>query len=130
MSRIVDARDVQTSGIRAYFFSNSCSAIRRDVFEQVGGFPIHTIMNEDMLFAAKLLNAGHRIAYVAESIGEHSHNYTLWQSLKRYFEPRDLITAGGYAQYSQRLPQLPDTVTVVIVAVRVPDGLDQLRVGY
>lgn len=78
--------DVEHSGIRAYFFSNVFSVIRRDAFERVGCFPDETIMNEDMLMAAKLINSGHKTAYVAGAVVEHSHNYTVWQTLMRYFD--------------------------------------------
>lgn len=85
-SRVVTANDVPTMGLRAFFFSNSCSAVRHDVFDAVGGFPTHTIMNEDMLIAARLLRSGHAVAYVADAVVEHSHTYTPIQTLRRYFD--------------------------------------------
>jgi rhamnosyltransferase len=85
-SRTVDASHVSTLGTRAYFFSNSFSAVRRDALEGLGGFPTHTIMNEDMLFAARLLRSGQKIAYVADALVEHSHRYSLAQTFKRYFD--------------------------------------------
>lgn len=85
-SRIITQASVPGLGIRAHFFSNSCSAVRRDVFESLGGFPTHTIMNEDMVFASRLLKRGHRLAYVSEAVIEHSHNYTILQTFRRYFD--------------------------------------------
>ena len=85
-SRVIAQDDVARLGVRAFFFSNSASAVRRDVFERLGGFPGHTIMNEDMLFAEKLLRAGGRVAYAADAVAEHSHDYTLAQTFKRYFD--------------------------------------------
>ena len=85
-SRVVSHEDAARLGVRAYFFSNSASAVRRDVWEALGGFPAHTIMNEDMLFAAKLLRAGGRVAYAADAVAEHSHDYTLPQTFRRYFD--------------------------------------------
>lgn len=85
-SRVVSIDEATTLGSRAYFFSNSFSAIKRTIFEELGGFPDHTIMNEDMLFAARLLRQGHRIAYVAEAKVEHHHNYGLGQTFRRYFD--------------------------------------------
>jgi rhamnosyltransferase len=85
-SRIASRASAGSLGARAYFFSNSFSAVARVAFEKLGGFPCHTIMNEDMLFAAKLLRAGHRIAYVADALVIHSHRYSLAQTLKRYFD--------------------------------------------
>lgn len=85
-SRIVDASDIANLGVRAFFFSNSFSAVRRETFDELGGFPEHTIMNEDMLFATKLLRSGKKIAYVAEATVEHSHDYTFAETLRRYFD--------------------------------------------
>lgn len=85
-SRIVQVEQAGSWGIRSIFFSNACSAIRRDAFESVGGFPETTIMNEDMLIAARLLKGGHTIAYVAEAVVEHSHDYSVVQILQRYFD--------------------------------------------
>lgn len=85
--RLISSNNATASlGIRAYFFSNTCSAVRRKVFEELGGFPTHTIMNEDMLLAAKLLKAGHSIAYVPSAVVKHSHDYTVWQVFQRYFD--------------------------------------------
>jgi len=43
-------------------------------------------MNEDMLFAARLRRAGYRIEYVPEARVLHSHDYSLIQTFKRYFD--------------------------------------------
>ena len=85
-SRVVSREDVARLGVRAFFFSNSASAVRRDALEALGGFPAHTIMNEDMLFAERLLRAGGRVAYAADAVAEHSHDYTLPQTFRRYFD--------------------------------------------
>lgn len=85
-SRTVSVADDEPIGIRAAFFSNSCSAVRREALDALGGFPTHTIMNEDMLFAARLLKAGLTIQYVADAVVVHSHDYTTLQTFKRYFD--------------------------------------------
>jgi len=36
--------------------------------------------------AAKMLNAGYKIAYAADACVYHSHNYSLIQEMKRYFD--------------------------------------------
>jgi rhamnosyltransferase len=78
--------DIETLGIKAYYCSNVCAMYRRDVFEKLGGFLNHTIFNEDMLYAAKAVHSGYRIAYVAEVSVIHSHNYTCKEQYKRYFD--------------------------------------------
>ena len=45
-----------------------------------------TIFNEDMLYAAKAVQNGHRIAYAAEARVIHSHNYTARQQFARNFD--------------------------------------------
>jgi rhamnosyltransferase len=52
----------------------------------VGGFPRNVIFGEDTIVAARLLLAGHKVAYVAEACAYHSHLYTKMQELKRYFD--------------------------------------------
>lgn len=86
VSRVVSKADIPSLGIRAAFFSNSCSAIRKDVFDTLGGFPTHTIMNEDMMFAINLLKNDYNIAYTVEAIVNHSHNYSLSKTFQRYFD--------------------------------------------
>ncbi|MDG0208789.1 site-specific integrase, partial [Salmonella enterica subsp. enterica] len=38
--------------------------------------PEHTILAEDMFMAARMIQAGYKIAYCAEASVRHSHNYT------------------------------------------------------
>lgn len=87
--------DIPELGIKVFFFSNVCSAVRADVFWEVGGFPEHIIMNEDMTLAAKLLRAGHTIKYVAEAQVVHSHNYTLTQQFQRNFDVGAFFAEAG-----------------------------------
>ncbi|PYE55908.1 glycosyltransferase family 2 protein [Deinococcus yavapaiensis] len=78
--------DIPTRGVKAFFFSNVCSAVRRDAFFKVGGFPERTIMNEDMLLAGRFLKHGYAIGYVADAPVMHSHEYTLAQQFRRNFD--------------------------------------------
>lgn len=78
--------DVPSLGIKAYFCSNVCAMYRRDIFDELGGFMNHVIFNEDMLYAAKAINAGYRIAYVADAQVIHSHNYSNKEYYKRNFD--------------------------------------------
>jgi len=73
-------------GIRTAFFSNSFAAYRRSALEQIGFFKEGLIFGEDMHAAARLLLAGYKIAYVADAKVYHSHNYTILQDFKRYFD--------------------------------------------
>lgn len=75
-----------TLGIKTYFCSNVCAAYRKNVFESLDGFERHTIFNEDMIYAAKAVKAGWKIAYVPEARVYHSHNYTPAEQFHRNFD--------------------------------------------
>lgn len=84
-SRIKSYEDKENLKIKAPFLSDSFAAYRVTALNEVGNFP-HVIVSEDMYVGAKLLIAHHKIAYVAEACAYHSHDYTLLQELKRYFD--------------------------------------------
>ena len=73
-------------GIKAAFTSNSFAAYRTTALAAVGGFPTSLILGEDMVVAARMLQAGWAVAYVAEAQVWHSHGYTLLQEFRRYFD--------------------------------------------
>jgi rhamnosyltransferase len=85
-SFIRSINDVNAFGLKTAFISNSFAAYRITALNAVGGFPDDVIFGEDMYVAAKLLKAGFKIGYVADACVYHSHGYTLWQEMKRYFD--------------------------------------------
>ncbi len=78
--------DLPMLGIKTYFCSNACAAYNRKHFEALGGFPEPISANEDMLFAAKAIKAGLKIAYAADALVLHTHNYPPREKFKRYFD--------------------------------------------
>lgn len=86
VSRIKSAKDMPELGIKTFFCSNVCAAYRREIYDELGGFIRRTIFNEDMIYAAKAIEKGYRIAYEAEARVIHSHNYTNMQQLRRNFD--------------------------------------------
>lgn len=78
--------DLETMGIKTFFCSNVCAAYRRDIYEELGGFIRHTIFNEDMIYAANVVNAGYAVAYEARAKVLHSHSYTNLQQFCRNFD--------------------------------------------
>ncbi len=72
-------------GIGAVFFSNVCSALRREIWNR---FPFDEtrIMSEDQVWAREVLEAGHRIAYRPEAAVLHSHHYPLAKVFRRNFD--------------------------------------------
>lgn len=77
--------DIPAMGLKTFFCSNSCSAIRCSVFKELGGFKNNVIVNEDMLFAAKAIMAGYSVYYNADAKVYHSHHYSLCRLFRRYF---------------------------------------------
>lgn len=86
-SFIVTKNDIKQKGLKAFFFSDASSAIKRDIFERLNGYDGKNFpTNEDMYIAYKLITNGYRIKYCADSVIEHSHKLTLKQLYKRYYD--------------------------------------------
>jgi rhamnosyltransferase len=73
-------------GLKTIFCSNSFAAYRCSALLEVGGFPSNVIFGEDTVTAGKLLQAGYKVAYVADATVYHSHSYTAMQEFRRYFD--------------------------------------------
>jgi rhamnosyltransferase len=82
---IKSMNDLSTYGIKTFFFSNVCSAVKRDVFFKVGMFPEGVRSNEDMFLAAKIILSGQKVAYVPGAAVIHSHTYSLFRLFARYY---------------------------------------------
>ena len=85
-SRVKSLADVKELGIKVSFISDSFAAYRREVLEDVGGFPVDIIFGEDAYVASKMILAGWKVVYCAEAKVYHSHNYTMIQEFRRYFD--------------------------------------------
>lgn len=86
VSSVKSIDDLQKLGIKTYFCSNVCSAYRKSVYDDLGGFVTKTIFNEDMIIASAIMQAGYLIAYAADAKVVHSHEYTYVQQFKRNFD--------------------------------------------
>lgn len=80
------SKELPVMGIKTFFASNVCAAYRRSYFDELGGFPSHTIFNEDMIYARHLIDHGYAIAYTADAKVIHSHNYSGFEQLHRNFD--------------------------------------------
>lgn len=78
--------DIPQCGIKTAFLSNSYAAYRRSALMAVGGFPSSVILSEDTMVATKMLLSGWKVAYCADATCYHSHNYTPFKELQRYFD--------------------------------------------
>lgn len=86
VSMIKSFNERESLGIKTYFSSNVCAAYERATFDALGGFDEGQILNEDMLYAYKLIEAGFFIKYEAWAKVIHSHNYSGKQQFKRNFD--------------------------------------------
>ena len=84
-SSIRSKDDVERLGIKTFFFSDVCSAYRKDIYEKVGGFDFPLKTNEDMFYAAKVIKEGYKIAYTADAKVVHSHNMSLKEQYSRNY---------------------------------------------
>ena len=85
-SHVRSLADVPRFGVKTAFCSNSFAAYRRRALLDAGGFPAPSVLSEDMLAVAALLEAGWTIQYVADARVHHSHDYTAAQQFRRYFD--------------------------------------------
>ena len=79
-------QDCEQYGMKTFFCSNSFAAYKRKALGSVGWFKEGLLMGEDMYVCAKMLLHGYHIAYAAEAVVYHSHNYSVRQEFKRYFD--------------------------------------------
>lgn len=85
-SRIKSMEDAKELGIKTPFISNSFAAYRREALLDAGGFPRHVILSEDMYVAARILLNGWKVAYAGDACARHSHNYSIMEEFRRYFD--------------------------------------------
>lgn len=85
-SCIKSMADIQKLGIKTFFCSNVCSIYNRKIYEELGGFEKRSIFNEDMIYAGHAVKEGKKIAYAADAVVVHSHNYTCMEQFRRNFD--------------------------------------------
>jgi rhamnosyltransferase len=78
--------DIDRLGIRACHCSNSFAVYRKSALLAAGGFPSDVILGEDVVVAAQFILAGLDIVYYGDAEVVHSHNYTVGEEFRRYFD--------------------------------------------
>lgn len=86
LTRTKSLSDAPKYGIKTISCSNSFAAYRSLAFFEVQGFPSGVILGEDVLIAGKMLLKGYEMGYLGESKVYHSHDYTVKEEFKRYFD--------------------------------------------
>jgi len=79
-------KDRRKYGVKAAFLSNAFTAYRRSALEEIGWFKRGLVVSEDLYAGARLLERGYELRYVAEAVVFHSHEYSLWEEFRRYFD--------------------------------------------
>lgn len=85
-ARVFFFEDRKEHGIKTAFCSNSFAAFQRNMLLQQGNFQSGLIFGEDMHMAARLLLSGFGVAYAAGACAVHSHNYSMGEDFRRYFD--------------------------------------------
>lgn len=84
-SEVRSLDDLHKHGVYTFFCSDTCAAYVNEALDEIGGFE-PALFGEDTVAVAKLLRKGHKIAYVAEAVVQHSHRYNLRQEFRRHFD--------------------------------------------
>jgi len=85
-SDIVSIKDRDRLGFKTFFCSNSFAAYRVSTLKEIGGFKNNLLFGEDAYATAKILLNGYKKVYVAEAQIKHSHNYSIIEEFRRYFD--------------------------------------------
>ncbi len=88
--------DRERLGLQTVFVSNSFAAYRRDTLAEVDYFTRGLIFGEDTCAVGRLLIRGYKVAYVAEAMVFHSHNYSWLQEFRRSFDIGVLHTSESW----------------------------------
>lgn len=82
---IKSKQDIENMGLKTFFFSDASSAISTKIFKKLNGYDHKDLpISEDMYIAYKIIMAGYKIKYCANSKVYHSHNFSLKELFDRY----------------------------------------------
>lgn len=96
-SKIVSKEDIEKLGLKTFFFSDASSAIKRETFVKLNGYDNKNFpTNEDMYIAYKLITNEYKIKYCADSEVVHSHDFTLKQQYRRYYDTGKFFKENSY----------------------------------
>lgn len=96
-SRVVSKKDIEQYGLLTFFYSDASSAVNAKVYKELNAYDGKDMpTNEDMYFAHKLIHAGYRIKYCADSEVYHSHDFTFKQLYNRYFDTGAFFKENSY----------------------------------
>ncbi|NLZ16281.1 MAG: glycosyltransferase family 2 protein [Desulfobulbaceae bacterium] len=102
--------DRKRMGLHTIFCSNSFAAYKKEALIAVDFFPEQLLFGEDTFTVAKIVELGYCVQYMHKAQVFHSHNYTIMDEVKRYFDigafhaaaPELLSTYGGVGGAGRR----------------------------
>ncbi|MFA6098837.1 MAG: glycosyltransferase [Patescibacteria group bacterium] len=101
------------------FMDFSAGAVRKKLFLELGGFKEDLKMSEDVQFAYKLTNAGHKIVFIKDGAVYHQHPHNFRNYLKVKFW-RSYWRMDVYKNYPKKILRdsyTPQTLKLQIAAV-------------
>lgn len=110
-SRLKSIADKDQLGIKLYFCSNVCAAYDRATYDELGGFVRHTIFNEDMIFASKVIMQGYYIKYCADAKVFHYHVLGNIEQLRRNFDLG--VSQAMYCEIFDGMPSTGEGIKLV-----------------
>lgn len=85
LSNTRSIENLSKDGVYTFFCSNNFGAYLNKDLNEVGGFE-YILTGEDYVACTHLLLTGKKVAYVSKAIVEHSHNFSLSENFRRYFD--------------------------------------------
>ena len=96
-SYINSKADIEKKGLQTFFSSDASAAIKTEIFKKLNGYDgMDLKASEDMYLSFKIIMNGYRIKYCADSIIYHSHDLTLKELYKRYYNIGDFFRQNPY----------------------------------
>ncbi len=117
-SKVKSSKDMKKLGIKTFFCSNVCAAYRKESYDKMGGFVKKTIFNEDMIMTYALIQSGYKVAYVADAVVIHSHDYSYLQQLRRNFD-----LGVSHRQYKEIFSSIKSESEGIKMIFRLVDSL-------
>ena len=115
-SSVKRQKDLPAYGIKTYFCSNVCAAYDKEIYLKTGGFPERAIFNEDMIYAGHMVKKGYAVAYAADAMVFHSHNYTGRQQFHRNFDLG--VSQAEHPEVFEGVPSEGEGIRLVIKSMK------------
>lgn len=84
--KVKSGADIKDMGMHTYDCSNTCAAYRKSIYNEMGGFVVRAIFNEDVVMAAKMINAGYKVVYTANARVRNLDEHTYKERIQRNFD--------------------------------------------